>query len=173
MVLPGGLKSQVKEVWMHDNRAPEAFCPQSVTLVLEDDMDVSRGDMIVGLEFLPGASADLHAKVCWMHPRPLQRGRKCYLKHTSQTVQAAITSLESRISIKTFDPEPEPPELGMNEIGEIKLRTSKPLVFDGYSSNRLTGSFILIEQGTNATVAAGMLLPPTELVKPEYNDFAI
>jgi len=173
MVLPNCLKSTVKEIWTLGGSLEEAFCPQSITLVLEHDIDVSRGDMIVGAESLPGASADLHARICWMHPRPLQRGKKYFLKHTNQTVQAAITSLESRINIKTFDPEPEPPELGMNDIGEIKLRTSKPLIFDGYSTNRLTGSFILIEQGTNATASAGMLLPPTELVKPEYNDFAI
>ncbi len=173
MVLPNGLKSTVKEIWTLDGHLAEAFCPQSVTLVLEHDLDVSRGDMVVGLEFLPGASAELHARVCWMHPRPLQRGKKYFLKHTTQTVQAAVTSLESRINIRTFDPEPAPAELAMNDIGEIKLRTARPLIFDGYSTNRLTGAFILIEPGTNATVAAGMLFPPTELVKPEYNDFAI
>ena len=173
MVLPNCLKSTVKEIWTLDGPLAEAFCPQSITLVLEHDIDVSRGDMIVGLEFLPGSNVDLHARICWMHPRPLQRGRKYFLKHTTQTIQAAVTSLESRINIKTFDPEPEPAELGMNEVGEIELRTSKPLIYDGYANNRLTGSFILMEQGTNATAAAGMLLPPTELVKPEYNDFAI
>jgi bifunctional enzyme CysN/CysC/sulfate adenylyltransferase subunit 1 len=173
MVLPSGLKSTVKEIHTLDGSLPEAFCPQSITLVLEHDIDVSRGDMIVGLDSLPGASTELNAKVCWMHPRALQRGKKYFLKHTTQTVQAAVTDLASRINILTFDPEPAPPELAMNDIGEIKLRTSKPLIFDGYAANRLTGSFILIEQGTNATVAAGMLQPPTELVKPEYNDFAI
>ena len=90
-----------------------------------------------------------------------------------QTVQAIINNLDSRIDIETFDSLPEPAELGVNDIGEIRLRTSKPLIFDGYGNNRLTGSFILVEQGTNQTVAAGMLYPPTELVKPEYNDFAI
>ena len=119
------------------------------------------------------AGTELHAKVCWMHPRALQRGKKYFLKHTTQTVQAAVTDLASRINIQTFDPEPAPPELAMNDIGEIKLRTSKPLIYDGYVANRLTGSFILIELGTNATAAAGMLQPPTELVKPEYDDFAI
>ena len=94
-------------------------------------------------------------------------------KHTTQTVQAIVTAIENRIDVSTFDPEPEPPELAVNDIGQIRLRTSRPLVFDGYANNRLTGSFILIEQGTNVTAAAGMLHPPTELVKPEYNDFAI
>ena len=82
-------------------------------------------------------------------------------------------SIEDRINIASFEPEPEPQELGLNDIGEIRLKTSKPLIYDGYTTNRLTGSFVLVEQGTNATVAAGMLLPPLEAVKPEYNDFAI
>lgn len=173
MVLPSGLKSTIKEIWTYDGALQEAFCPQSVTLVLEHDIDVSRGDMIIGLENLPGMSTELRARLCWMHPRPLQSGKKYFLKHTTQTVQSVVTSLESRINIQTFEAEPAPAELALNDIGEIKLRTSKPLVFDGYNINRLAGSFILIEQGTNHTVAAGMLLPPTELVKPEYNDFAI
>jgi len=173
MVLPSGWKSSVKEIWTYDGSLQEAFCPQSVTLVLEHDVDISRGDTIIGLDNLPGMSADLAAKICWMSPRPLQQGRKYLLKHTTQTVQALVTAIENRINISTFDPEPHPAELAMNDIGEIRLRTSRPLVFDGYAYNRLTGSFVLIEQGTNLTVAAGMLQPPTELVKPEYNDFAI
>jgi sulfate adenylyltransferase subunit 1 (EFTu-like GTPase family) len=102
----------------------------------------------------------------------LQAGKKYFLKHNTQTVQAIVTSLESRINIQTFEAEPAT-ELAMNDIGEIRVRASKPLIYDGYATNRLTGSFILIEQGTNHTVAAGMLQPPTELVKPEYDDFTI
>ena len=173
MVLPSGWKSTVKELWTYDGSLPEAFCPQSLTLVLEHDLDISRGDTVIGLDNLPGMSADLQAKVCWMHQRPLQRERKYFLKHTTQTVQAIVTAIENRIDISNFDPEPQPAELAVNDIGEIRLRTSRPLVFDGYGTNRLTGSFILIEQGTNLTVAAGMLQPPSELVRPEYNDFAI
>ncbi len=173
MVLPGGLKSAVKEIWTYDGPLAEAFCPQSVTLVLEHDIDVSRGDVLIGPENLPGMSADLRARVCWMNPRPLVGGRKYFLKHNAQTVQAVVTSIEGRINIHNFETEPGPAELAMNDIGEIRLRTARPLVFDGYAINRLTGSFILIEQGTNHTVAAGMLLPPTELVRPEYDDFTI
>lgn len=174
MVLPSGLKSTVKEIWTYDGSVNEAFCPQSVTIQLTDDLDISRGDMLVGLDnYLPGMSSDLTAKVCWMHPKPLQRGRKYFLKHTTQTVQAVVTSIENRIDIRTFELQPEPAELALNDIGEIRLKVSKSLIFDGYTMNRLTGSFILIEQGTNLTVAAGMLNPPVEKVKPEYNDFAI
>ena len=173
MVLPSGLVSNVKQIWTYDGPLQEAFCPQSVTLVLAHDIDVSRGDMIIGPDNLPGASTDLRAKICWMHPRALQPGRKYSLRHTTKTVQAVITGIEDRIDMTTLEPEPNPPELALNDIGEIRLNTSAPLVFDGYAANRLTGSFILIEPGTNATVGAGMLFPPLEVVKPEYSDFAI
>jgi sulfate adenylyltransferase subunit 1 len=173
LVLPGGLKSTVKDIWTYDGLVPESFSPQSVTICLEHDIDVSRGDMIVGMENLPGLSSDLHARVCWMHTKPLQQGKKYFLKHTSQTVQAIVTSIEHRINVSTFDAEPQPKELAANDIGVIRLKTAKPLVFDGYKTNRLTGSFILIEQGTNATAAAGMLLSPTETVKLDDADFAI
>jgi bifunctional enzyme CysN/CysC/sulfate adenylyltransferase subunit 1 len=173
LVMPSGLRSTVSEIWTYNGKLQEAFCPQSVTLVLKDDVDTARGDMLIGLENLPGLGTELRARVCWMHPRPLQGGKKYFLKHTSNTVQAVVWSIENRINIQTFEPQSEPGELAMNDIGEIRIRASKPLIYDGYSVNRLTGSFILIEQGTNATVAAGMLLPPTELIKPEYNDFAI
>ena len=173
MVLPSGMKSTVKEIWSYDGAMKEAFCPQSITLVLEHDIDISRGDMIVGLDNLPGMTSELRGRICWMNQRPLQRGKKYLLKHTSKTVQAMIVSLDNRINIHTFEPEPEPSELAVNDIGEVRIRTAMPLIYDGYATNRLTGSFILIEQGTNQTVGAGMLYPPTELVKPEYNDFAI
>ena len=129
--------------------------------------------MIIGADHLPGMGSDLRAHICWMNRRPLHKGKKYHLKHTTQTVQAMVLNLESRINMLTFEREPEPVELQMNDIGEIHLRTSKPLIYDGYSTNRLTGSFVLIEQGTNLTVAAGMLFPPTEPEKPEYNDFDI
>ena len=173
IVLPTGLKTAIKDIWTYDGSLAEAFCPQSATLCLADDIDVSRGDMIVGLENLPGCGSDLHARICWMHQRPLQPGKKFYFKHTTQTAQAVVTGLESRIHMATFEPEPEPSALAINDIGVVRLKISKPIVFDGYSTNRLTGSFILIEQGTNATAAAGMLSAPTEAVKPEYTDFAI
>ena len=173
MALPSGFTSKVKEIWTCEGSQQEAFCPQSITLVLAHDIDISRGDMLVDLGDLPGASTELHAKICWMHPRPLQAGRKYFLKHTTQTVQAMVTSIEHRLNITTLAPESGREELAMNDIGEIRLRTSKPLIFDGYAHNRLTGSFILIEQGTNATVAAGMLHPPSEVARPEYKDFSI
>jgi bifunctional enzyme CysN/CysC/sulfate adenylyltransferase subunit 1 len=173
IVLPAGIKSRVKDIWSYDRSLDEAFCPQSVTVCLEHDIDISRGDMIVGPENLPGRSSELHAQVCWMHAKPLQSGKKYFLKHATQTLQAIVIKLENRVNMTTLDPEPDPEALAINDIGGIRIKTAKPLVFDGYATNHLTGSFILIEQGTNATVAAGMLSAPTEAVTPEYADFAI
>ena len=172
-VLPGCIKTTIKDIWTYDGSLNEAFCPQSVTICLEHDIDISRGDMIVGLEQLPGMSSDLHARICWMSIRPLQAGKKYFLKYGPQTVQAVVTQVEGRINMETLDLEAGPTEFRANDIGVIRLKTAKPIMYDGYTTNRLTGSFILIEQGTNATVAAGMLFPPTEAVKPEYTDFAI
>jgi len=173
MVLPSGFSSRVKEIHTPEGRVDEAFCPQSVTIVLEHDIDVSRGDVLVDPSALPGCSQDLHARVCWMHPRPLQAGKKYHLKQSTQSALAIVQSVDHRINITTLDADEESNELAMNDIGEIHLRTSKPIVFDGYANNRLTGSFILVEQGTNATVCAGMLYPPTEIARPEYRDFCI
>jgi sulfate adenylyltransferase subunit 1 len=173
MVLPSGFTSTVKQIWTLDGSIEEAFSPQSVTLVLEHDLDISRGDVIVDAADLPGSSNELHAKICWMAPRPLTAGRQFFLKHTTQTVKAAVTSIEDRINISTFEKEQGVAELAMNDLGEVRIKTAKPLIYDGYAVNRLTGSFILIEPGTNATVGAGMLLPPSEPAKPEYKDFAI
>ena len=174
LALPAGLITTVKQIWTFDGPREEAFCPQSVTLVLADDIDISRGSTLVGLEApLPGASTELHAKLCWMHPRPLQRGRKYLLKHGSQTVQTVVSTIEHRLDIETLEPQSAPDELALNDLGEVRLRTANPIFFDGYTTNRLTGSFILIEQGTNQTVAAGMLYPPGEAVRLEAEDFSI
>jgi sulfate adenylyltransferase subunit 1 len=173
LALPAGVVTTVKQLWTYDGPVDEAFCPQSVTVVLEHDIDVSRGSMLIGADHLPGSSSELHAEVCWMHPRALQPGKRYFLKHTTHTVQAVVTSLVNKLNMSTLETIPDPAELVVNDIGEIRLRTSQPLVFDGYATNRLTGSFILIEQGTNATVAAGMLLPPREVVKLENGDYVI
>jgi bifunctional enzyme CysN/CysC/sulfate adenylyltransferase subunit 1 len=173
IAFPAGIMTTVKQIWTFDGPVAEAFCPQSVTVVLQDDVDVSRGSMLIGLDHPPGSSRDLQANVCWMHARPLQPGKKYYLKHTTHTVQVVVTELLSKLNMATLDREAGPAALAMNDIGEIRLQSARPLVFDGYATNRLTGSFILIEQGTNATVAAGMLLPPREAVKPESVDYVI
>ena len=173
LALPAGIVTTVKQIWTYDGPVDEAFCPQSVTVVLEHDIDVSRGSILIGPEHLPGSGSELHAEVCWMHARALEPGRKYFLKHTTHTVQAVVTDVVNRLNMVTLETDAAPGRLAMNDIGEIRLRTARPLYFDGYGTNRLTGSFILIEQGTNATVAAGMLLPPREVVKPEVGDYVI
>ncbi|HEY4301305.1 MAG TPA: GTP-binding protein [Candidatus Didemnitutus sp.] len=173
LALPGGFTSTVKQIWTYDGPVAEAFCPQSVTVVLEDDIDVSRGSMLVGLDALPGGSTEIRARMCWMHARSLTRGKKYLLKHTTQTVQAVVTEIEHRLDFSTLEPQPAPAELAVNDLGEVRIRTARPIFHDGYAMNRLTGAFILIEPGTNATVAAGMLLPPGETVRPEHTDYAI
>ncbi|MEO7413533.1 MAG: GTP-binding protein [Opitutaceae bacterium] len=173
IALPAGIVSTVKQIWTYDGAVNEAFCPQSVTIVLDQDIDISRGNILIGTDHLPGASTQLQAEVCWMHSRALQPGRKYFLKHTTHTVQVVVTEIVNKLNMVTLETENAPAELAMNDIGEICLRAARPLVFDGYATNRLTGSFILIEQGTNATVAAGMLRPPREIVKPENGDYVI
>jgi len=173
LAFPAGIVTTVKQIWTYDGVVDEAFCPQSVTLVLEHDIDISRGSMLVALDHLPGSSCDLQAEVCWMHTRPLQVGKKYFLKHTTHTVQVVVTELIDKLNMSTLDSEPAPAALAVNDIGEIKLRAARPLVFDGYATNRLTGSFILIEPGTNATVAAGMLRAPHDVFKPETADYVI
>ncbi len=173
LVMPAGIVTTVKEIWTYDGAVREAFCPQSVTLVLADDIDAGRGSMIIGLDNPAGTGTELHAKVCWMHARPLERGRKYFLKQTTNTVQAVVTDIVHRLNIETLDPEEAPAALAMNDLGEILVRVAKPIYYDSYAVNRLTGSFVLIEQGTNATVAAGMLLPALDVVKPESGDFVI
>jgi len=173
MALPNGQTSTVKEIWTYNGLLEEAFSPQSVTIILKDDIDISRGDVLIGVEEKPGLGTELQAKVCWMHAHPLQRGKKYLLKSTTQTTQVVVDDIISRMDLSNFTPELQPPQLAMNDIGEIKLKTARPLVFDGYATNRQTGSFILIEKGINATVAAGMLAAPQHPINFEYNDFAI
>ena len=173
IALPAGVVTTVRQIWTYDGPVAEAFCPQSVTLVLDHDIDLSRGSMLVGTDHLPGTSRNLLAEICWMHPIALRRGKKYLLKHTTQTVPVVVTEILHKLNIATLDPEPEPAELAMNDLGGIRLHAAQPLYFDGYTTNRLTGSFILIEPGTNATVAAGLLAPPSEVIKPEFGDYAI
>ncbi len=173
IVLPGGHRSKVKEIWTYDGPVSEAFCPQSVTIQLEHDLDVSRGDMIVGLDHFPGVGTELQARLCWMNPKPLVAGRKYFLKHGTQTVQAIVTGINGRVDVSNYDIISPITELALNDIGDVRIKTAKPLVFDGYRLNRLTGSFILIEQGTNLTMAAGMLEMPAQVFRVEDEEFTI
>src|SRR5260221_85458 len=125
--LPAGIATPVEQIWTYDGPVDEAFCPQSVTIVLDHDIDISRGSMLIGTDHLPGATTQLQAEICWMHPRALQPGRKYFLKHTTHTVQVAVTEIVNKLNMATLETETEPAELAMNDIGEICLRAAKPL----------------------------------------------
>jgi sulfate adenylyltransferase large subunit len=156
VVLPSGVGTRVEAVETEDGQLEEAFPPLSVTLRLEDDVDVSRGDMIVASDSVPEPLRTLEATVCWMSERPLTRGARLKLKHTTRTVPARVEAVESRIDVTSLDEE-QTPELGLNDVGRVRLRLGQPVFADPYERNRVTGSFILIDEATNDTAGGGMV----------------
>ncbi|MDQ3035445.1 MAG: sulfate adenylyltransferase subunit CysN [Myxococcota bacterium] len=159
MVLPSGFTSRIKRIDTFDGPVDEAFAPMSVTVHLEDEIDVSRGDMICRPANKPVAGQDLDAMICWMSDRPLQPKARLALKHTTRFVRAMVTNLQYKLDVNTLHRDESVTELGLNDIGRVQLRTTAPIFYDEYRRNRATGSFILVDENTNATVAAGMLLP--------------
>ena len=157
MVASTGLASTVEEIVTFDGKQQEAFVPQSVTLTLTDEIDISRGDMLVDPEAQPANTKELVANVCWIGSEPLSERKKYLLKHTTSTVKAMVTSIDFRRDIHSLEKE-EADELVMNEIGQITFKLLKPLFYDAYKENRVTGSFILIDAFTNNTVGAGMIV---------------
>ncbi|HYP47415.1 MAG TPA: GTP-binding protein [Thermoleophilaceae bacterium] len=157
-VLPGGRASRVEAIDTADGELDEAFPPMSVTLRLEDDLDVSRGDMIVAAgEQLP-ESRELEATLCWMHERPLTAGARYRLKQTTRTVAARVDSIDARVDVNTLEEDQGATELLLNDIGRVRLRLGQPIFCDSYARNRITGSFILIDEATGDTAGAGMVL---------------
>jgi bifunctional enzyme CysN/CysC len=157
MVLPSGLTSRIASVATADGPVEEAFAPMSVVVQLEDELDISRGDMICRVNNAPTVAQDLEALVCWMAEEPLEPGQKLAIKHTTRTARAVVKELRYRLDVNTLHRDESADRLGLNDIGRIKLRTTQPLLCDPYSRNRLTGAFILIDERTNRTVAAGMI----------------
>jgi sulfate adenylyltransferase large subunit len=157
-VLPGGGRTRIATIDTFDGELEEALAPMSVTLLLEDELDVSRGELICRPEEAPTVARELEADVCWMSERPLRPGGRYLIKHTTRSASAVVEELRDRVDVRTLGRTDEPPaELELNDIGRIRLRTSSPLVFDPYTSNRRTGSFILIDEASNETVGAGMI----------------
>ncbi|MEI1277540.1 GTP-binding protein [Leptospira venezuelensis] len=156
-VLPSGLRSKIKSINTYESEVEEAFAPMSVTILLEDEIDISRGDMIVVDKHQPTVSQDLEAEVCWMDAKSLVPGNKYLLRQTTGSVKSAVKEISFRIDIQTHE-KLESSQLALNEIGRIKIRTAKPIAFDSYSENRGTGSFVLVDEGTNNTVGAGMIV---------------
>jgi len=157
VVLPGGQRTRIAGIDTYDGEVEAAFPTMSVTLRLEDDIDVSRGDMICLPEDPPVPAREIEATVCWMGDRPATPGARYAIKHTTRTARAVIDELEHRIDVNTLGHGPTS-ELALNQIGRVRLRVSSPLLVDPYSRNRTTGSFILIDEATNETVGAGMVV---------------
>ncbi|MEJ3742118.1 sulfate adenylyltransferase subunit CysN [Actinomycetes bacterium KLBMP 9797] len=159
MVLPSGFTSRIAAIDTADGPVTEAFPPMSVTVRLEDEIDISRGDLICRPHNQPAVTQDVEAMVCWMdETRPLQVGSKYTIKHTTRTARTVVRGLQYRLDVNTLHRDEAATSLGLNEIGRIRLRTTTPLLADEYRRNRTTGGFILIDEASNRTVAAGMII---------------
>ena len=158
-VLPSGFTSRIKAIHTMDGELAEAFAPQSVSMLLYDEIDISRGDMIVKPNNKPEVGQDIEAMVCWFSDtETLRPGSRYLLKHTTKEVKAIVREARYKVNVNTLHKVEGDPEFKLNEIGRICLRVSAPLFYDSYKNNRATGSFILIDPNTNVTVGAGMII---------------
>jgi len=156
--LPSGFSTTIRAIEAAGSAVPEAFAPMSVTLLLDDDVDISRGDMICRPNNRPAVAQDIEAMVCWMSSeRVLSPRTRLVVKHTTRTVKAIVTDLHYRIDVNTLHRDEAATQLGLNEIGRVRLRLTLPIFCDPYTRNRATGGLILIDEGTNATVGAAMI----------------
>ncbi len=157
-VLPPGFTSKVKSIDIFEEPLQEAFAPQSVSITLEDDIDISRGDMLVKAHNGPQSSQDIEVMLCWFNERKLALRGKYILKHTSAEAKCMVTAIDYKMNINTLEKDQESKEVFMNDIAKVSIRSTRPLFFDSYRNNRITGSLILIDEGTNETVAAAMII---------------
>ncbi|HEY5652486.1 MAG TPA: GTP-binding protein [Acidimicrobiia bacterium] len=161
VVLPSGFTTRIASIDTPDGPISEAVPPQSVVIRLEDDLDVDRGDMICRVHNRPTVGQDIEAMICWLTPESsLVPGSRLALKHTTRWARTRIEDLHYRLDVNTLHRDESATELRLNEIGRVTLRTTVPLFFDEYSRNRTTGSFILVDEVSNRTVGAGMILGP-------------
>jgi sulfate adenylyltransferase subunit 1 len=158
VALPSGFQSKIKSIDFFDGQVEEAFTPMSVSITLEDDIDVSRGDMIVRLNNQPSVSQEVELMLCWLDNCPLNKRQKYIVRHTSNDVKAMVKEVLYKIDVNSLHRNEEDREVKMNDIARVKLRLSKPIFIDSYAKNRITGSVILIDKSTNNTVAAGMII---------------
>lgn len=158
LVLPSGFTSRIKSIDTEKGELQEAFAPMSVSISLEDDLDISRGDMIVRKNNRPECTQDLDVMLCWLHSAPAKPRGKYTIQHTTNDQKAMISEVVYKIDINTYDRNTEDKELRMNDICRARIRTTKPLMVDAYRDNRFTGSIILVDDATNETVAAGMVV---------------
>ena len=158
LALPANVRSRVSSVDTFEGAQAEGFAPMSVTLTLEDEIDISRGDMIVAAADPPFVSQDLDIMVCWLGEKALVPNGKYTVKHTTREVRAIVKAVKYKLDISTLEKNEEDTQVGLNEIARLTLRTTHPLFFDSYRRNRATGSLILIDEATNETVGAGMIV---------------
>jgi bifunctional enzyme CysN/CysC len=158
VVLPSGRRTRIDAIDTYEGPVEAAFPPMSVTLRLADEIDVGRGDMIARPEDAPEPVRELEADVCWMAEAPLRPGARYAIKHTTRSARAVIEAIEQRVDLHSLAPDTSAAELGLNDIGRVRLRVSAPLVADPYARNRATGSFILVDEASNDTVGAGMIV---------------
>jgi bifunctional enzyme CysN/CysC len=156
--MPSGFSTRIKRIELAGQEVAEAFPPMSVTLLLDDDVDISRGDLICRPHNRPAAAQDIEGMVCWMSAdRPLAPRSRLVVKHTTRTVKAIVTDLHYRIDVNTLHRDETATQLGLNEIGRVRMRLTQPVFADPYSRNRLTGGMILIDEATNTTVGTVMI----------------
>ncbi len=160
-VLPGGGRTRIAAIDSYDGELQEAVAPMSLTLRLEDELDVSRGELICRPEEAATVARELQADICWMAENPLRVGGRYVLKQTSRSATALVDRIEDLVDVHTLQRGAPPEQLALNDIGRVHLRTNVPLAFDPYTSNRRTGSFILIDESSNETVGAGLIAAPT------------
>ncbi len=170
LVMPSGKRSTISQIYTLDGEREEAFTPMSVTLQLADDIDISRGDLIVKPDNIPDVAQEFEAMVCWMHEEPFRKGVKYAIKLGAKSARAMVVDFIHRVNIDTLETESGATQLGLNEIGRIKLKCTTPLVFDAYSRNRSTGGFIIIDEATNITVGAGMICEPKKVMPAAEED---
>jgi bifunctional enzyme CysN/CysC len=156
-VLPSGGRTRVAAIDTYDGELEEAMAPMSFALRLEDELDVSRGELICHPDEAPTVTRELEADVCWMAQEPMRPGARYAIKHTSRNATAIVEQIGELVDVHTLERDAPPAELQLNDIARVRLRTSAPLVLDPYTSNRRTGSFILIDESSNGTVGAGMI----------------
>ncbi|MHB1237104.1 MAG: sulfate adenylyltransferase subunit CysN [Gallionella sp.] len=155
-VLPSGRTSRVKEIVTYDGKLQRAYAPQSVALTLKDEIDISRGDMFVRNDELPKVAKEFEAMLCWLSETPLDQSRKYLIKHTTRTAKCLFSGIAYRVDMNTLE-QHAAAALNMNDIARVAIKVQQPLVFDSYTTDRATGSFIVIDEVTNNTVAAGMI----------------
>ncbi|MCX6224117.1 MAG: GTP-binding protein [Bacteroidia bacterium] len=158
VVLPGMKETNIEAIDLLQSRIPVANVSESVTLRLSDDIDISRGDMIVKKGNLPSISQEIDIMICWFHEKPLNPSGKYIIRHTSREARCLIREVDYKTNIDSLEQNRSDLRIGMNDIGKIRIKTTKPLFFDSYFKNRITGSLVLIDEGSNQTVAAGMIL---------------